>query len=334
MSIELTEHSFAQYVRILGKGKNTSRSLTRDEAFEAFNHILREDIEPIQLGAFLLLLRVKGETVDEMTGFASAAQQYINAPAIAADIDWPSYAGKHKQQAWYLLTALLLAHHGHRVFMHGSTYQSAGRIYTSQLLQPLGIQPCRHWQDVELCFTKRRLAYMPLDCFCPSLDRLFSYRQLLGVRSPANSMVKLVNPLRARMSLQSVFHPAYLEIHQQAAQLLGHHHSLVMKGEGGELEFRPDADNRLYILRNNQPVIERWLRTQGKRQPDLPIETINADALKAVWAGRHSDAYGLNAVIGTAAMVLFGSGLAGSEPEARQIAQDYWDQRNLTYLEP
>lgn len=334
MSLQTTEHPFAQYVRILGKGKHTHRSLTREEAFDAFHHILSEKVEPIQLGAFLLLLRVKGETVDEMTGFASSARTHINAPGITTDIDWPSYAGKHKQQAWYLLAALLLAHHGHRIFMHGSTCHSAGRVYTDQLLRAFHIEPCRTWQDVEQRYSNRLLAYMPLEYFCPSLNRLFSYRELLGVRSPVNSMIKLVNPLRARLSLQSVFHPAYLEIHQEAARLLGHPYSLVMKGEGGELEFRPDADNRLLLLKENLPVTDKWLRTQHQRQADLPTEALHADVLQAVWSGTHQDSYGMHAIIGTAAVVLFGSGLAASEQEARQIAQDYWDQRNLKYLEP
>jgi len=109
MTVVSTEHPFAQYVRTLGRGKNTARSLTREEAFAAFTHILNEEVEDIQLGAFLLLLRVKGEDENEMAGFAEAAQQFIQAPSITVDIDWPSYAGKHKQQPWYLLAALLLA---------------------------------------------------------------------------------------------------------------------------------------------------------------------------------------------------------------------------------
>lgn len=326
------EHPFAPFVRILGKGKNTSRSLTREEAFEAFTHLLNGNIEPVQLGAFLLLLRVKGETAEELAGFAAAAQQHIAAPPLAVDIDWPSYAGKHKQQPWYLLAAFLLAQQGYRVFMHGSTYTTTGRIYSEQILSQLGFSPCMEWNDVENRFRQRQLAYMPLEVFCPALNQLFSYRSLLGVRSPANSMIKLVNPLQASLSLQSVFHPAYLELHQEAARLLGHQHSLVMKGEGGELEFRPDADNRIFILRQGTATIEKWSRVQAKREPDHTLEVLGAEYLRKVWSGEVMDPYGIEAINGTIAMILFAGGHAVSEAEARQMARNYWNQRNLKYL--
>jgi len=65
------EHPFAPYVRILGKGKTGSRSLDFDEARSAFTMILRGTVEPVQLGAFLMLLRVKEETPEELAGFVS-----------------------------------------------------------------------------------------------------------------------------------------------------------------------------------------------------------------------------------------------------------------------
>ena len=61
------EHPFAQFVRIIGKGKNGARSLTYDEAYQAFSMILNNEVLDVQLGAFLMLLRVKEESVDELS---------------------------------------------------------------------------------------------------------------------------------------------------------------------------------------------------------------------------------------------------------------------------
>ena len=61
------EHPFAPYVRILGRGKRGSRSFNRAEARAAMAMILRDEVDPVQLGAFLMLLRVKEETTDELT---------------------------------------------------------------------------------------------------------------------------------------------------------------------------------------------------------------------------------------------------------------------------
>lgn len=321
------EHPFATYVRIIGKGKHTHRSFTYEEAYAAFSHILRGEVEDIQLGAFLLLMRVKGEEAQEMAGFAKAVQDFIQAPSIAVDIDWPSYAGKHKQQPWYLLAAFLLAANGHRIFMHGSSYQGSSRLFTSTVLDSLGIAPSHHWIAVEKQLEKCGFAYGPLNHICAPLDQLFSWRPLLGVRSPANSLVKLVNPLRASLSLQSVFHPAYLEIHQQAALLLQHRHSLVMKGEGGELEFRPDADNRLFLLDGDRTWVDKWSRSQAQRQPDLDSSQLSAQVLRDVWNGKTVDPYGINAVLGTVAMILFGLGRCSSRSEAWELASHYWQQR-------
>jgi anthranilate phosphoribosyltransferase len=74
------EHTFAQYVRILGKGKTGTRSLTREEAYTAMAMILDGEVEDVQLGAFLMLLRVKEESHQELSGFVAAVKDHISPP--------------------------------------------------------------------------------------------------------------------------------------------------------------------------------------------------------------------------------------------------------------
>jgi hypothetical protein len=69
------EHPFAQFVRILGKGKRGARNLTREEAREAMGMLLDGKAEDTQLGAFLMLLRHKEESAEEMAGFAEAVRR-------------------------------------------------------------------------------------------------------------------------------------------------------------------------------------------------------------------------------------------------------------------
>ena len=90
------EHPFAQFVRILGKGKRGARNLTREEAREAMGMLLDEKAEDTQLGAFLMLLRHKEESPEELAGFAEAVRERLTAPEISVDIDWPTYAGKKR----------------------------------------------------------------------------------------------------------------------------------------------------------------------------------------------------------------------------------------------
>lgn len=72
------EHPFAPTIRILGKGKNGSRSLTIDEAYDAMTMILEDKVTAEQLGAFLMLLRVKEETPEEVAGFVRAIRDFLN----------------------------------------------------------------------------------------------------------------------------------------------------------------------------------------------------------------------------------------------------------------
>ncbi len=81
--------------------------------------IMANDVEPEQLGAFMMLMRVKEETHEELTGFIQAVRDsfkfYTNTKV---DLDWSSYAGKRRYLPWFI--ALTLTKNGIKVFMHGT----------------------------------------------------------------------------------------------------------------------------------------------------------------------------------------------------------------------
>src|SRR5438128_11805755 len=107
------EHDFAPYVRTLGRGPGRSRSLTREEARAALGMVLRGEVDPHQVGAFLMLLRYRGEDPDEIAGLVEAARAalpVVTAEPPAVDLDWPSYgAGRTRGAPWFLLAALALS---------------------------------------------------------------------------------------------------------------------------------------------------------------------------------------------------------------------------------
>ena len=92
-------HPFARYVQILGRGKSLTRALTMEEAQDAMSMILAGEVLPEQLGAFLMLLRVKEESPEEIAGFVLAARRAmaLPSPLPKAGLDWSSYAGKRRQ---------------------------------------------------------------------------------------------------------------------------------------------------------------------------------------------------------------------------------------------
>lgn len=321
------EHAFAPYVRILGKGKTGSRSLTRTEARDAMSMILRGEVTQAQLGAFLMLLRVKEESADELTGFVEAARASIAAPRdIPVALDWSSYAGKRKHLPWFLLSALTLADNGIRVFMHSSGGHTKGRLYTESVIHALGIRIADCWSDVEHALDDTHFAFMPLRHFCPALQAMIDLRNELGLRSPVHSLVRLLNPLAATYSIQSIFHPPYALRHQQAAADLGQPNASVFKGEGGEVERKPEASCKVYSVRNGELFDEAWPKMIEGRQ-EQP-ENLDVEHLRNVWRGNADDEYGELAIIGTLAIVLKLLERVDDQTSALQLAEKYWIARN------
>ena len=111
------EHPFAQYVRTIGRGPNLSRPLTGDEMYTAAGMILDGEVEDLQLGAFLCILRLRTEVPEEGYGFVRAVRDTLDVPADAPEVelDWPTYSGKKRQLPWFLLSAKEVAQAGHRV---------------------------------------------------------------------------------------------------------------------------------------------------------------------------------------------------------------------------
>lgn len=318
------EHPFAVFVRILGKGKRGARDLTREEAREAMGMLLDGKAEDTQLGAFLMLLRHKEESAEELAGFTEAVRERLNPPAIAVDIDWPSYAGKKRHLPWYLLAAKCLAQNGTRILMHGGGAHTAGRMYTEQQLERLGIARCSDWTETASALDRDQLAFMPLGAWMPGLQRMIDQRNVLGLRSPIHSLARILNPLGARCGLQSIFHPGYQANHREASRLLGDT-SIVIKGEGGEVEVNPDGVAHLYGTQGGESWDEDWPALSPHRH--VKPSELDPQHLLAVWRGA-KDAYGELAVVATMALAL--KGLGHSRDAAFAQAQTYWAQRNVS----
>lgn len=322
------EHIFAQYIRILGKGKKGARSLTQDEACEAMRLILAEGaVEPVQLGAFLMLMRVKEESPEELAGFVRAARDSLALPGPLpkVDLDWSSYAGKRRQLPWFLLSVLLLAENGISVFMHGIGGRKYNRIYTPGALASLGITPCASLSDAAQRIQQQGFAFLPLENFCPRLQEMIELRDLLGLRSPVHTLSRMLNPFQAPYLMQGIFHPGYKVIHQQAALLLGQPHAAVLKGEGGEIERNPDIDCQVLTVHEGVAGEEQWPALFSTRH--MKDETMDVTRLATLWRGDIADDYGEAAVTGTAAIALKMMGRADSVEAAEALARRMWDER-------
>jgi len=321
-------HPFSGFVKVLGRGKTARRALTDTEAEEAFGMILDGAATEAQIGAFLMLLRVKEETPDEVAGMVRAARARCSASGVEVrvDLEWPSYAGKRQHHPWYLLSALLLAGSGRRVLMHGCSPHAADRLFADAALQELGIAPAASWSDMQRQLDARHFSYLPLGVASPALQALMDRRAEFGLRSPVNTLVRHIDPARARAGLRSLHHPAYAALHVGTALALGSNNVAVFRGEGGECEVRADADTPLSMVRAGSVSDAVLARSLAHRSPKPECPSVAA--LRAVWdEGSHSD-YGIETVLSTAAVALLALDEVSDMDSARDAARQLWQRRS------
>jgi anthranilate phosphoribosyltransferase len=321
------EHPFAQYVRILGKGRNGSRGLSAEEAYESMRMIINDEVEPVQLGAFLMLMRVKEETPEEVAAAVRAIRDSLTAPAeFNVDLDWSSYAGKKRILPWFLLSTLLMADNGIRIFMHGASGHTPGRLYTKDVLPQLGVPVAISLQQAMAQMEASNFSYIDLEHLNPKLHQIIEMRPLLGLRSPVHTIARMINPFNAPAVMQGIFHPGYRSTHQEAGMLLQIPHLTVIKGEGGEIERNPDMEVLLQRVHNGEMRDETWPAMFDKRH--VRPEEMNVADMVAVWNGTLDDEYAVATVVGTIAISLYTMGRAADREGAEEQAWQMWHQRN------
>ncbi len=323
------EHPFAQFVRIIGRGPTRSRPLTLDEAEQAMAMIMQDEVAPEQLGAFLMLLRVKTETPEEIAGFVKAAKANLDIPEDIPqiDLDWSSYAGKKRQLPYFILAALALSNSGIRILMQGAEGHTDGRIYTGDILKELGISPASTLYEATKQIKTSSFSYITLENLSPTLHHIIGLRPLLGLRSPVHTLGRMLNPFDAPYSIHGIFHPNYMPVHQLAAQLLGQPHMAVFRGEGGEVEVRPNKPIEVCSVHRGKLETDRWPRLLPEMRQPIDTE-MDTSRILSIWKGDDVNDYATAAITGTMAVVLKFMERASEHKTAITKAQQIWNERN------
>ncbi|MGI9418706.1 MAG: glycosyl transferase family protein [Geminicoccaceae bacterium] len=319
-------HPFTGYLRTVARGSNVGRALDEAEAEAAFDLILSREVEPLQLGGFLMVLRYRTEAPSELAGFVRAARKSYASSGALADLDWPSYADRHKQLPYFVLAAKLLAGAGVRILMHG--IEGEGPATTWAAVRALGLHMVDSLAAATDTLVRENFAYLPLEAFCPELVSLFDLRPLLGLRTPVNSLARELNPACAEAQMQGVFHPNYIQLHAETALLLGQPKAAIFKGGGGEAQRNPDKPCRALVIGDEQQQELEWpALTEGEGYP-WRNELLDVSRLAALWTGERDEAPPIQAVIGTTAMTLLMLDRANGREEAEALAAELWANRD------
>ena len=211
-----------------------------DEARDAMRRLLHADADPLQLGAFLIAERMKGEAAAELAGFVLAVRDMMSGWGMHAGpehaVDLPCYAGKRRALPVHLLAAVHAARQGIPVCVHGVA-DIEGRLSAWQALEALGVRRARDLGQAAAILADACIVYVDLSDIAPALFHLYGLRKRLGVRTCAHTLARLLNPLGCPGQLNGVFHPPYVAKMIEANVLLGQPRSLVFMGAEGEPEL-------------------------------------------------------------------------------------------------
>ena len=223
--------AIGMYLREIGRGKDGARGLSRAQATDLWGQLLDGAVSDLEVGAFCLAMRVKGETPEEMAGFLDAtAPRLRTIPAGEKTVVViPSYNGARKIPVLTPLLALLLAREGHPVMIHGTPTENS-RVFTAEVLDQLGI----HARSTFAPLTSGEVAFFPTATLSTGLQRLLEVRRVVNLRNSAHSLAKLMNPCAGpSLLVTSYTHPEYAQ--SMAATLkLVQANALLLRGTEGE----------------------------------------------------------------------------------------------------
>lgn len=173
----------AQFIKEIGRGVKGARSMSREDARALYAAMLEGRVSDLELGAILLAMRIKGESVDELAGFMDAAETSFallpSPPGEFAPVLIPSYNGARKLANLTPLLALLLAREGVPTLVHG-VRSDPGRVTTAEIMAELGLAEAGSSADILDAAASLRPAFIPIERLAPELAHMLSLRRMKG----------------------------------------------------------------------------------------------------------------------------------------------------------
>ncbi|PPE67009.1 DNA-binding protein YbiB [Caldimonas caldifontis] len=268
--------SIAPYIKDIGRGKEGARSLTREQAHDLLCQVLDGRVSDLELGAFAIAMRIKGESVDELAGFLQAARERcIPLPSGRPLVLLPSYNGARKLPNLTPLLAQMLAQEGVAVLVHGMP-EDPTRVTTAQVFQDLGLPLATGVQDIERAWDRQEPAYIRTEHLCPPLARLLDVRWVIGLRNPGHTVAKLLDAGDG-LRVVNYTHPEYGSMLTDFLQATAAN-ALLMRGTEGEPFADPRRTPRMDVFLAGQPRPDLSVPAREGVLTQLPLLPATCDA--------------------------------------------------------
>lgn len=232
------------------EGKN----LTEEEAKKVMNIMLSGDATQAQLGSFLTAMRMKGETLDELTGFASVLKEKAEhiAPNVENYVDLVGTGGDRTFTFNVSTTsALVAAGAGLPVAKHGNRSISS-KSGAGDVLEALGVNIMAKPDVVTKCVEEVGIGFMFAQSFNKSMKYVGQARNDMGIRSVFNILGPLANPSDAKCMVVGVYDPELTEMVADAMSRLGVENGFVVSGEDHMDEFTITGKTTVSEIKNGK----------------------------------------------------------------------------------
>ncbi|GAB4581540.1 MAG: anthranilate phosphoribosyltransferase [Anaerolineales bacterium] len=273
------------------------QNLTTAEAYEAMTIIMTGQATPAQIGSYLTALRMKGETVEEITGSAKAMREAasqvkpnINGHALI-DTAGTGGDGAHSFNV-STAAAFVIAGAGEKVAKHGNRAASS-QCGSADVLETLGVNLDLTPKQVGQCIDEIGIGFMFAPKFHPAMKHAIGPRREIGQRTIFNILGPLTNPAGATHQLIGVFDPDLTPTLAEVLGELGGRAAFVVHGAGGLDELTTSGPNKVSHLKDGRVTTfelnarELGLRpVNGQLRGGLPAE--NAARMRALLANEET----------------------------------------------
>jgi hypothetical protein len=284
--------SISHYIKEIGRGKEGARALSREQALDLMGQILDGNVSDLELGAFCMAMRIKGETPQEMLGFLEAIHARINKVACPAQtqlpvIVMPSYNGSRRLPLLTPLLAGLLQRQGFSVLIHGHASEDQ-RVSCESVIQALG------WPTASesLSLAPAQVLFINTRVLSAGLTRLLNIRRTIGLRNSGHSLAKLINPLsdpQKTLLITNFTHPEYeISMTQTLQNSLAN--ALLLRGTEGEAVADPRRSPKMTgFVKGVSHLLQELSIGALEHIPTLPTQTdpdSTADYIQSVLSAR------------------------------------------------
>ncbi len=311
------------------KGLSEFRSLTKEEIIQCLEDITEGRATDAQIGAFIMGMKMKGETVEELEGAAS----FFREKATKVEVEEPDNlvdtcgTGGDLSETFNVstITAFVLAGAGIRVAKHGNRSVSS-KSGSADLLEFLGAKIDLGPQQVKRMIEEIGIGFMFAPLFHPAMKRVVGPRREVGIRSIFNLIGPLSNPAGAKRQLLGVFSDQFVEKVAQVLLRLGVSRAVVVHGKDGIDEVSISAPTTVAEVKSGKVYTYEFTPEDlgFRRYPTeyIKVKSVEESAKVAMSVLKGEPSPALDMVLLNATFGVFVSGMADDIKTALEMAKD------------